>query len=282
MEEILYADLVTAIGTNALVPGTQYVITDYQTTYYIYEYSNTGYPWALSNTNTTDSGTTEPIVVLALTNNSLHIEAKSQLFPGDVLYYTIENIDAGVFASATGTITRRIDCIKRIDMPYDFRSVEVSYDSTLRPSLPSSCENVQIGVTASIVPSIGYTKTIPVLVLVLAMNVKIDVVNEDAGLLMALMYFVTIKSVKALLGPEGSLEYINLESIEAYATIGAPGFSLANFSSGNLTNLPNRIDGISGLTNPSLYSTFTKIAINGGYFMELLPTGSEIKCVYTP
>lgn len=276
MEDILYADLVTLIGNNDLTPGEQYRITDYQTTYYIYEYGAT-FPFALTNTNVTDSGSAEPIIVSALTDTILSLEAKSDTYPGDTLYYTVDNIDAGVFASATGTITRRIDGINQIDMPYDYRVVQVTFNSENFLSIPSTSWNLRIGITAS--PEGVYTQTIPILIQSVARDVDISLVNDANGLIMDTLTNVSIGIVITLL--LNIMNDCNLQSVDLTEAESGPGsVPITNFVGGYLSNLPSKTQTVCNLNNLGLSSSSPKIGIPGGYFVEMSVVGTETKCTY--
>lgn len=108
---ITYAQLDTAISGSTLVPGQKYLLTDYQTVHTIY---------LTSDTNT---GPTEPLIITALTVNSISEIAYSQSYPSDVIIYNRTNT-AEMPGSTKGFIRRRIDLKKNIDVCFDFRAVK--------------------------------------------------------------------------------------------------------------------------------------------------------------
>lgn len=279
MEDILYADLVTKIGINDLTPGEQYRITDYVTTYYIYEYAN-AYPWTLTNTTSTDSGGVEAIIVAALTDTILSLEAKSETHPGDTLYYTIDNIDAGVFASTKGTITRRIDGMNQIDMPYDYRAIEVTYNSTNYSSIPSTSRNVRIGLTAPSSDPASYAKTIPILILDSATDLKIDIVDDTNGLIVFSLNNIVIGTCIQFSSYANSASFCNLQIINL--SYPGSGVTVRNFIGGHLTNIASnsQLGNVHPANNPNLYSAYPKIAIPGGYFTEFNILNTQTQSTY--
>ena len=126
--DILYADLVVAIMTSALVVGGMYRITDFATTHYIVDGDGTQY-------TTGDGvivGTVEPLIVTAIAVDKIHTEAKSELHPEDVIYYDWNPsnwLTNPSFASRhtiipgwKGVIISRYDTAKEIQAPSDWRN----------------------------------------------------------------------------------------------------------------------------------------------------------------
>ena len=112
-ESITHAALVGLITAEDLVPGKQYLITDYKTTFTL---NISGDPY-------TDASV-EAIVVTALTDASLEPIAYSISHPKDILYYDVDGTTY-MPGSTRGCIYRRIDTEKNISVPFDFRNFKV-------------------------------------------------------------------------------------------------------------------------------------------------------------
>lgn len=68
----------------------------------------------------------EPLTVLAIATNKLHYLAISELYPHDIIYYSIDNwgCEWSAYANgAKGVIYRRIDTLNNNDIPFDFRNI---------------------------------------------------------------------------------------------------------------------------------------------------------------
>lgn len=105
-----YSQLVASITANTLIPGTEYIITDYQT---VYDQDQTG---------TLLMGPVEPLMVVAVTHNKLSPIASSLTYPNDIIYYNINN-DGRVIGSLLGYIYRRNFTVQNIDLPLDWRVI---------------------------------------------------------------------------------------------------------------------------------------------------------------
>ena len=122
---ITYADLMTAVGANALKEASFYRITDFATVYYISDSAGTQYEAKTS--------TAEPIVVFATSANTLDKQAFSATYPQDIIYYDPNPnnwlSDIGFAQNATivngfkGVIYFRHDTKQDNYMGYDFRNV---------------------------------------------------------------------------------------------------------------------------------------------------------------
>lgn len=108
---ITYVQLDVAISGSTLIPGQKYLLSDYQTVHTIY---------LTSDTNT---GPVEPLILTALTVNSISEIAYSQSYPSDVIIYNRTNT-AEMPGATKGFIRRRIDLKKNIDVCFDFRAVK--------------------------------------------------------------------------------------------------------------------------------------------------------------
>ena len=138
--DITYADLVTLIQTSALIENTSYRITDFQTRHYIVV--NYIRYFGLGNEI---SGNLEPLIVLATSSNTIDKEAKSALYPQDIIYYDwnpenwyndlsfgdAENTSSVIISGYTGTIYFRHDTLLDNYMGYDFRNCKFRRWETL-------------------------------------------------------------------------------------------------------------------------------------------------------
>lgn len=128
---ITYSDLMTLIGADGLIIGSQYLITDFATKHYIVDSDYNQY------TSSIITGTTEPLLVTAIDVDKIDKEAKSALYPHDIIYY--DPFEANwiadySFADFTGTPTIitgfkgviyfRHDTLLDNYTGYDFRNVK--------------------------------------------------------------------------------------------------------------------------------------------------------------
>ena len=109
--QVTYAELYALKQSNNFTPGQVYEITDYVTTY------------KQPISGSLLSGEVEPLLVTAITNNSLHIKAKSTIYPLHEIWYNIENIQEIAYGSTKGFIYRRKD-EKNNDIGFDFMNVK--------------------------------------------------------------------------------------------------------------------------------------------------------------
>jgi hypothetical protein len=131
---VTYNELVSLINSNSLNPGLQYKITDYRTRHYIVDYEHNRYSGAGNEV----TGVLEPLIVTATSENTIDKEAKSSLYPNDLIYYDwnpenwlhdLSFADADVSASViisgfTGVIYYRYDALLDNYFGYDFRNVK--------------------------------------------------------------------------------------------------------------------------------------------------------------
>lgn len=131
---VTYAELITLITADDLIPGQQYLISDFATKHYFINFDNDDtYQWVTINT-ATNTGTTEPLIVTAVSVNKLHHEAKSTLYPEDRLYYDWNpanwlsdisfSYSGTIITGFKGVIYYRHDTIKNVELEYDFRNVK--------------------------------------------------------------------------------------------------------------------------------------------------------------
>jgi hypothetical protein len=115
-----YTQFVSEANNGALTPGRFYLMTDFQTCYDQPNYDNTKTPITTGNYKT---GTTEPILLLAISTTGFSPTVYSTLYPNDKITYDITwNTTEITSSPAKGRITERIDNFNnRTD--YDNRSI---------------------------------------------------------------------------------------------------------------------------------------------------------------
>jgi hypothetical protein len=122
-----YSGLTIASSTSNLVVGQYYLMTDYQTCYDQPNYNNQGVAITTGNYKT---GTTEPILLLAISANEFSPTVYSTLYPKDKITYDFTwSTTEATGLPAKGRITERID-EKNNRADYDFRAVQfIRYQS---------------------------------------------------------------------------------------------------------------------------------------------------------
>ena len=120
LASVTYSELVDNITGGTLTPGRFYLMTDFQTCYDQPNYDNTKTPITTGNYKT---GTTEPILLLAVSTTGFSPTVYSTLYPNDKITYDITwNTTEITSGSTKGRITERIDNFNnRTD--YDNRSI---------------------------------------------------------------------------------------------------------------------------------------------------------------
>ena len=115
-----YTQFVAESNNGALTPGRFYLMSDYQTCYDQPNFDNTKNPITTGNYKT---GTTEPILLLAISTTGFSPTVYSTLYPNDKITYDITwNTTEITSSPAKGRITERIDNFNnRTD--YDNRSI---------------------------------------------------------------------------------------------------------------------------------------------------------------
>ena len=115
-----YSQFVTEAGNGVLTPGRFYLMTDFQTCYDQPNYNNVKNPIFTGNYMT---GSTEPILLLAISTTGFSPTVYSTLYPQDKITYDITwNTTESSISPAKGRITERIDNFNnRTD--YDHRSI---------------------------------------------------------------------------------------------------------------------------------------------------------------
>ena len=118
--EVTYDELYSSYTGGTLTPGNFYLISDFQTCYDQPNYNNVKSP---INTGNYKSGSTEPILLLAISTTGFSPTVYSTLYPQDKITYDITWDTTEVTNSpAKGRITERIDNFNnRTD--YDHRTI---------------------------------------------------------------------------------------------------------------------------------------------------------------
>jgi hypothetical protein len=116
-----YSQLVSDAGNGVLTPGRWYLMTDFQTCYDQPNYNSIGEAITTGNYKT---GTTEPILLLAISTTGFSPTVYSTLYPQDKISYDITwNLTEVTNSPAKGRITERVDQFSnRAD--YDIRAVQ--------------------------------------------------------------------------------------------------------------------------------------------------------------
>ena len=116
-----YSQFVADANNGILTPGRWYLMTDFQTCYDQPNYDTDGIPITTGNYKT---GSTEPILLLAISTTGFSPTVYSTLYPQDKISYDFTwNTTEVTSGPAKGRITERIDQFNnRAD--YDFRSVQ--------------------------------------------------------------------------------------------------------------------------------------------------------------
>ena len=130
--EKLYSELKAMYDGSTLTPGQLYKITDFATVHNILDGNTTS-----GDINT---GTTEPLILLATSTNAFDKQAYSTLFPKDIIYYDItggDTRDIAFFddtvpiAGLKGIIYYRKDTVQNVETWYDFRNVKFLRNNVL-------------------------------------------------------------------------------------------------------------------------------------------------------
>ena len=118
-KEVTYAYLTALISSTSLITGLFYKITDFASTYDQpdFDVSGTAKDVSLILSKT---GPTEPLIVLATSNNTLSPQAWSSVFPEDFITYDINH---------TATEIKGTSCKGRIALRKDDEGNQTPYDS---------------------------------------------------------------------------------------------------------------------------------------------------------
>ena len=140
--EVTYGALLGLISSNSLGTASNYLITDYQTVYLAPDYYVDGGTRASS----ASTGPVEPILVTALSCNSLEVDAYQPAWPLDTIKYDVTQQSIGSDGISMGSIIERVDQYgNRTD--YDHRNILYKrYQSYNRATNISHSDNRLAGV----------------------------------------------------------------------------------------------------------------------------------------
>ena len=149
---ITYANLQSLIAASALEVNSSYLITDYQTIYDQPDFTALGAPKAVVATL---SGSIEPLIVIAVSSSTLYAQAKSTIYPQDIILYNVQPGVTPVMGQATkGLITFRTDSSNNTSW-YDSRAVLFKRYESLPGSGVFSVINDNGGASQSILTFTG-------------------------------------------------------------------------------------------------------------------------------
>ncbi len=130
VQSVTYAQLMTLISGSDLVPGKQYLISDFAARWYAVDF-NAGAFKRVSGSDQT--GVTEPLLVVAATTSTLNKQCRSTLHLSDIIEYEPSSTGfltdpfyssaSTIISAFKGVITRRIDCYYNVDVPFDWRNL---------------------------------------------------------------------------------------------------------------------------------------------------------------
>jgi hypothetical protein len=140
--EVTHSVLLGLIASNSLGTASNYLITDYQTIYLAPDY----YVDGSIRSSTASYGPVEPILVTALSCNSLVVDAYQPAWPLDTIKYDVTSQAIGSDDVSLGTIIERVDQYgNRTD--YDHRNVLYKrYQSYNRATISSHADKRLAGV----------------------------------------------------------------------------------------------------------------------------------------
>ena len=111
---IQYLDLVNLKDSNLLVEGTFYKINNFRTKHIIQ-----------NSANILNTGSSEPLIVLATSINKFDIQAYSTIYPNDTIEYDFDdNLCEDGITDRNGKIIYRKDNYKLLSTHYDWRAVK--------------------------------------------------------------------------------------------------------------------------------------------------------------
>jgi hypothetical protein len=127
VQSVTYAELMALLGAGTLVPGKQYLLTDFQSRWFMVDNG-------VAIAGSEQSGVVEPLILTAVHGTRLATEAYSTLHRGDVVYYDpvaaapyltdqFYSIGGVIISGWKGVITRRVDTLNRVDCPFDWRNL---------------------------------------------------------------------------------------------------------------------------------------------------------------
>ena len=121
-----FSELTSLKAANGLVPEQIYKISDFRL---MWRNQNPVNPVILTGLSA------EPLLVKAVTNNSLYETARSEMYPADIIYFDIDSKTSTTWGTLStdpilypipgfkGWITRRVDTSRNIDISWDWRHI---------------------------------------------------------------------------------------------------------------------------------------------------------------
>lgn len=108
--EVTYAEMIQLVENGLLIPGSYYLITDFQTIYDQPDYWLEGSPKEAHELVTKVSGTIEPLLCIASGLNTLELQVYSLLYSNDVIHYDVRFLQTEIKGTpAKGRIIYRKD-----------------------------------------------------------------------------------------------------------------------------------------------------------------------------
>jgi hypothetical protein len=143
--DITYSELVSEIDGSDLIPGTYYRITDFQT---CYDQPNYNYDGSSITTGNYKQGDVSPIIVFAISSDSLASDAYQPEYPNDSIKYDVTFSQTEVTeGEAFGRIIYRKDAQGNA-FDYDFREVLFKrYDAYFSEEVYSGTISITAGGT---------------------------------------------------------------------------------------------------------------------------------------
>jgi len=131
-----YSELTGLKNIAGLVPGQYYRISDFRLMWYNQSINDTGVKSGIAP---------EPLSVLAISNNKIFHEARSEFYPQDTIYYDIDASGSYTWGTLNnnvaipnfkGWIYRRIDHKLNIDIGWDWRNITVNCCRPVMTGIP--------------------------------------------------------------------------------------------------------------------------------------------------
>jgi len=122
--KVTYDELNALIQMKSLVPGKEYMISDFQSTFVYADHrilDNSIREERLYYGSEIYHGPVEPLIVMAITPSKFHSIARSGEYVEDEVVYTTQNLKGGILASTKGTIMRRTDKLLNNTANFDYR-----------------------------------------------------------------------------------------------------------------------------------------------------------------
>lgn len=119
VRNVTYSELLSASTASTLSVGGFYRITDFKTIHTIPTVPNN------SSVNTKHTGSTEPLIVFAISGSTLDRKAYSETYPNDYIEYDLVDTTSARPNDGTskGRIAYRKNSVQNISTHYDFRNV---------------------------------------------------------------------------------------------------------------------------------------------------------------